>query len=1854
MTQKISFFDVLGVAPSPNVAGDAAALLPEYLFGTAGYHPQPDGASRLAVATALEGALTFRNVRFGADAEVQIENAAGQISFAADVDCTGLVDPLYLQQLPDVGFKLLATVPGAPARVFATADQRGVEVIIESLPVEVHLPVGLLTPLDPKGSIVDSGTFGDKPDGFSYFLSSVESSTFTVMARFHLRTDGTVLFEPSVPVSFGRCRFTGLPVERLYDLTLIPSPERREDFEWIRHDVAGSLGAPVTGAIAVRSIDFRLSDPPFSDLKEYLGGADWKDSNLELVCEDLIFPAMMPATVPVPLHGMFGFRRKAANPGEDPFALGNAPFKFLISGKEDDGWHFALYHLLFRSGDAEDPPVVLLEATIERTPSTAGSGILPDAVTLGLSDEWTPVLGIAWGPDPPAQFQFAGVMVSLQALRAGASIWRLSEGDTLKNSLLLLGDIRLHTEPNTDEIFRIESVTGGPVDTMFRGLGWSLGKFTFGALATPSGMRVVFGNSFALLVEEWGLVEEPTGVEYFSISGGVELAFAKGEKTDGDYGLRFRRLRFRTEDVESAPPVLLDGLSLKLKFGPVSIFGLGFMTDFLEPPWRIQEWGFGVEVQVDALACQFGVAAAFFKGSRTNTQNEDQSFQYFLAALSLKFLPAGPFELLDIRALVALNLQPDAPPDGEGEGMTLYRWYKAQSDGMGLPVSRGLSGWAPVDNSFTLGLGFGFSITGFGRWMHVDFFGLVSRSEDAGGLLIVGELFVMKGPKPFAWVAFEYDFKRDKFGLMIGIDIPLVELLGQGSVPDWLKDLLRISGSIYIGNLPATFAMGQLPDQRTWLGIRAHNSWLVVIDFVFAICIQYEEGGPRGFGIVFSITGGADWGIGGFVVYGGFGLIIGVFKTGAQTTAAEIWIELGFRIHLFFVFNFGVRIELRLTYLGREPWYTTLSATIEIETPWWLPNVTVRFEKTFSEARPFETATARQALASAEGISDGDLSTEKLLTPPLDVDKELYTFVELITMATQQPNGDPPVLATTSTIVLEFSCPMTNDMAVGPDTGDAGVQKVQDLTLRYGLKSIKVRRKPRWGVGGWTDFVEESQTELPLDSGNVQTKPALSFRWDLASREDGKLSPTRLLLNAESPYTFTIGGAQADEETLLNDESLPCCPERIRKPPQYKLSFDDRNPGWQLPGSQQFANPFAKDGAWWQWTTMLPLAAPSIVPGEEDLIVARIHPMSTQSLGVVDFLDPASSVIVQLDWSLVDGKVLLDAMHGMELLKRQELDLAQPSARMYSFFEKTAKPITRFFLRIELGPQAPLDIDLQLVRVTYIKAKDQAAHDGAVARCENNGGPLGHGGAGKIAWLPNHDYEIVVNSGLELTYPSQGTQELTLTQRTFFRTKGLPGLNASKTVGDELTPFVESTYPRSTRVPLYRDEPAALAFTEGMSSLLPVDRVPLAGDPEEKAQMYELELHVRRVASLAGGESVPLEVKNVVRLATSLDIGTLRFEKLLESAENCIVEPLHSSQVLLHEPVGPEGWEPQATFRATVRRKDAPHEASAFIGGEPIGTKMVLGALTWDHIQIHARIERNGAAKAGLAIGLSDAPGDDRGVFATMEGTQLVLKRWMNGFLEGLASADLPADDAIVGMSLFAFDDRVRAVVGATTVEIDRGAVREGRAALVSDGPAKVHTLRVDPLDLYRFDFETSRYRTFEEHLATFPGTVEFLAPLAPTSTVSQWIAAHPGEIAAVVTPDADAQTRQALFTDLVTSAGIPLRQRADRVSLTLLGSHGDTLALVLESPEPLPFSRDITATLTRKQGKKVAVWTDVPFQLLTNGDETTAILIPTAAATFPKGEYKLELKLERERWRAEVADGESTLSASGTLAFTV
>jgi dipeptidyl aminopeptidase/acylaminoacyl peptidase len=140
----IRLYDLLGIDPSlhpDDQDAKAATLWPnDRINATEGYNVSDD---RLLIVHWLQGILTFDQLRPGADRDVVLGGAAGQISLSANLHVAGASPPattLYLRDLPNVGIQLVPTGSDKPPTVFFASDGRGYEVLVENLPVDLVLP----------------------------------------------------------------------------------------------------------------------------------------------------------------------------------------------------------------------------------------------------------------------------------------------------------------------------------------------------------------------------------------------------------------------------------------------------------------------------------------------------------------------------------------------------------------------------------------------------------------------------------------------------------------------------------------------------------------------------------------------------------------------------------------------------------------------------------------------------------------------------------------------------------------------------------------------------------------------------------------------------------------------------------------------------------------------------------------------------------------------------------------------------------------------------------------------------------------------------------------------------------------------------------------------------------------------------------------------------------------------------------------------------------------------------------------------------------------------------------------------------------------------------------------------------------------------------------------------------------------------------------------------------------------------------------------------------------------------------------------------------------------------------------
>ena len=185
-----------------------------------------------------------------------------------------------------------------------------------------------------------------------------------------------------------------------------------------------------------------------------------------------------------------------------------------------------------------------------------------------------------------------------------------------------------------------------------------------------------------------------------------------------------------------------------------------------------------------------------------------------------------------------------------------------------------------------------------------------------------------------------------------------------------------------------------------------------------------------------------------------------------------------------------------------------------------------------------------------------------------------------------------------------------------------------------------------------------------------------------------------------------------------------------------------------------------------------------------------------------------------------------------------------------------------------------------------------------------------------------------------------------------------------------------------------------------------------------------------------------------------------------------------------------------------------------------------------------------------------------------------------------LLAADDPASP--LTLQVTAFDDRIRAAVGEQIVEADRDEQREGRVALVAAGEAGFKSLSVVGVAIYAFPFSTSRYRSFRDHILSWPEKIDVLRPdgLGPGTTSTDvptlW-AATQSDVIAAMQPTADPALRDVVFQRWVKHLGIPLKDEVSRLEISQFVVEGKTAAILLESPEPIDFTSEVSVVLERR-----------------------------------------------------------------------
>jgi hypothetical protein len=1422
--------------------------------------------------------------------------------------------------------------------------------------------------------------------------------------------------------------------------------------------------------------------------------------------------------------------------------------------------------------------------------------------------------------------------------------------------------------------------------------------------------------------------------------------------------VRGLRIRMQGPDSTDAPDLTVEGIVISLRGSDGSeLEGGGWLRDEIVGGRRVRELGFGIRIVRPAGATEFVFSGTLVKGS---VEQADRRTEYLLAAVTLGPIPLGTFTVLRGSVLVARNFVPTLPaPTGIEQNLRLFQWYRAQPAGLELPPGRMLGAWEPHPDSWVVGAGLRFIVSS-SSVIKLDAFALWLSTPETWSLLVGLELRFKDNRDPIGWFAVEYDDASGRWAATGGVAIGPADVLDVAD-PDDLPIVAELTGSLYVSNEPRTIALGHIEDVDSWLQVTARfEAFDLALRLGF--CYYNYDGQPpvNALGIV--ATGRGALKIPRltelrFMLE--LAILLGSFASEGRSAGIRTSISAALEVKVWRM-RFGVRAHIEIEHIRPRPDGGTATLAFTIETPWWLPNLHISHTTTFGGEPEIGTADVlalplrgAQALGLATG-SAIDLATP-LPAGAADAGRA-YTLDELAQLG-PPAIGDDVVDALVpvpvdSEIAIDFAATVTNGMGVGETTPpDSSRQENGELWADYEVIELGVSRRARYGpdAGVWSTLLAPEDTSTTtvdpvtdtVDELVAKFAPELSVRWDRDLVRAGGLDARRLVLNAATPFTLMTANPIADD-AMLHDPGATCC-GRVQTPPWVVLDFETRPVGVRLPR----LTPFPGDAAHVGWHGV----RPPVVVDDASTRLVRI-PLTGRvgtTLATVRFDRPAVRVGARLRWSRPAETALiarLELHRGLEIVAVNEVVLDAQQEADVEVHDGTGGD--QLVVRL-VGDSGPMALPILYVdALGYIGRAELLGWLLGIVRCEH-GGTLA---TGTLAWLPNHDYAVQVICTTTVGHERVGSASVPVRQTALFRTRGWPGLNSSATPGGDLAPFVETAYPARPDRLLYRDEPILLVMNERFTPLAPaIDAPPTA--PPERRQLLEWTMLVDRVGAGDDGDVATYPspdwlsahrqqpgpigpigarldaVLSRMREATSLDPRFRRLDGIRRSPANCQPHDpsLHSSRVF--ECAAPaEGWA-HGSYRARVAQRGGPYVLRTAFGSDDLSALTmvaeggassswtvdagalvapggidrawaVFGDTTWMHVHLSADVDPAGGV-TGLAVAVGGTS-DNEAVVVVVDAQASVLRleRRRAGTHEVVDEVDLPAVAGQMTLELIAYDDEVVGRTGDVEVRAPRRDAREGRIALVSSPGGRITRLSVQPIEAYAIDVTTSRWRTFEDHVAAHRDGAP-IAIAATTTELAGWLAAEWDRITSAMAPEADPRLRGTVFRTALETLGIAAIESPRDPSLTRLLVDGASAAVLVEGPEPLPLSDDVSTTLQRRLswpfpiphlvprdelvgfdhrrggtppdrpppvprpprhhalGSRPSViseqdqvprrmqrllWQDVPTLRLTDDGERRALVVPVDPAsrtplTLAGPILRIRFEIDRERYRSATAD---------------
>ncbi len=165
----------------------------------------------------------------------------------------------------------------------------------------------------------------------------------------------------------------------------------------------------------------------------------------------------------------------------------------------------------------------------------------------------------------------------------------------------------------------------------------------------------------------------------------------------------------------------------------------------------------------------------------------------------------------------------------------------------------------------------------------------------------------------------------------------------------------------------------------------------------------------------------------------------------------------------------------------------------------------------------------------------------------------------------------------------------------------------------------------------------------------------MSFQWDADAVNDDVLDPRRLLVNADTPYSFLTANPSTEEGLLATDPAFPCCAGK-RSSVVHRLDFVGLPLGIRTPPVMTFTDSTST----LRWLGPRPpvVAAAAGPPAGIEIARILVPDIASYLIAVVVFDEPAVTVDINAFWPAASAAgfgstIVVEAVRGLKVVDRR-------------------------------------------------------------------------------------------------------------------------------------------------------------------------------------------------------------------------------------------------------------------------------------------------------------------------------------------------------------------------------------------------------------------------------------------------------------------------------------------------------------------------------------------------------------------------------------------------------------------------